>query len=111
MQAFSVWISAEHWAPEQWQPDNDAVDVQVTLANGTQWVATFCAYKYVDTLRAKNAADGECLGGRYLWIADLVLVEETSRGTIEEVVQDLLRSGEFEGAFNRCPPSIDERAV
>jgi hypothetical protein len=111
MQDFSVWISAEHWAPGQWQPDNDAVDVQVTLVDGTRWVATFCAYKYVDTLRTQFASDGECLGGRYLWIADLVLVEDTSRGTIEAVVQDLLRSGEFEGAFDRCPPDITERAV
>ena len=111
MHEFSVWISAEHWAAGQWQPDNEAVDVQVTLADQTRWVATFCSYTFVDTLRAKYAADGESLGGRYVWIADLVLVEDTSRATIEAVVQDLLRSGEFQSAFDECPPDIEEQAV
>ena len=111
MHAFSVWISAEHWATGQWQPDNDAVDVQVTLADHTRWVATFCAYKYVDTLRAKYASDGECLGGRYLWIADMVLVEDTSRPTVEAVVEDLLASGHLQSAFDECPRETDEQAV
>ena len=111
MHDFSVWISAEHWAPGQWQPENEAVDVQVTLPDQTRWVATFCSYKFVDTLRAKYAADGQSLGGRYVWIADMVLVEDTSRATIESVVHNLLNTGDFRSAFDECPPSIDERAV
>src|SRR5258705_11578777 len=111
MQEFSVWISAEHWAAGEWQPDNDAVDVQVTLVDDTRWVATFCAYKFVDTLRAKYASDGESLGGRYVWIADMVLVEDTSRRTIEAVVEDLLSSGEFRIAFDKSPPEIEDQAT
>ena len=83
MDDFSVWISAETWAPGEWQPANNATDVMVTLSDGTRWTATFCSYQYVDTLRVKYAADGECLGGRYQWMVNMVLVEDTSRATTE----------------------------
>ena len=69
---------------------NDATDVVVTLPNGTRWTATFCSYRYVETLRAKYATDGECLGGRYQWMANMVLVEDTSRAMTEALIQDLL---------------------
>jgi hypothetical protein len=108
---FSVWISAETWAPSEWQPANDATDVLVTLADGTRWTATFCAYRYVETLRANYTATSECLGGRYLWMANMVLVEDTSRATTEAVVRDLLASGEFQSCFNQAPAEINERAI
>ena len=111
MQDFSVWISAEHWAPGVWQPADDATDVLATLADGTRWTATFCSFRHVKTLRAKYAADGECLGGRYQWMANMVLVEDTSRATTESVVRDLLASAEFRAAFRQAPAEIADPAV
>jgi hypothetical protein len=111
MDDFSVWISAESWAPGEWTPENDATDVAVTLADGSRWVATFCSFTYVETLRANWSRSGECLGGRYVWMTSLVLVEDTSRATTEAVVRDLLASGEFQSAFAASPATTSDRAI
>ena len=95
---FEIWIEAEHWGPGEWQPQNDVTDAIVTLEDGTRWVASFCAFAHVATLRANCASNGECLGGRYLWASDLILVDDTSRASIDAVVRDLLATGEFRSA-------------
>ena len=99
---FTLWISAEHWASGEWTPDDDVTDVVVTLADGTRWTATFCAFGHVATLRRLWDQHGEALGGRYVWMANLILVEDTSRETTTAVVDNLLRTGEFEAAFGRA---------
>jgi hypothetical protein len=111
MRDLSVWISAEEWAPGEWEPANDATDVIVTLPDGTRWTATFCSYRYVATLRAKYASDGDCLGGRYQWMTNMVLVENTSRAMTEAVVQDLLATGEFPSAFSQSPVETGGQAL
>lgn len=111
MQDFSVWISAAMRAPGESVPANDATDVIVNLPDGSRWAATFCAFAYVDTLRERWAARGECLGGRYLWMARLVLAEDTSRETTEAVVRDLIASGEFRSSFTPAPAQANEAAI
>ena len=95
-----VWIEAEEWAPGEWQPVNDVTDAIVTLPDGSRWVGTFFAFDYVAQLRDNCAASGECLGGKYLWASDLVLVDDTSRESIETVIRDLLASGELRSALS-----------
>ena len=51
-----LWIEAEEWAPGQWEPTNDVTEVAVTLDDGSRWVATFCAFDHLATLRANCAA-------------------------------------------------------
>lgn len=96
--AHSVWIEAEEW-DDPGDPRDEASDVVVTLAAGDRWIASFVAYGHVATLVQRNRESGECLGGRYLWATDLVLVEDISRPTVEAVVADLLRDGGFTSAF------------
>jgi hypothetical protein len=98
----SIWIEAEHWAPGQWEPTNDVTDAIVTLTDGSRWVGTFCAFAHVERLRGNCAANGECLGGKYLWASDLILVDDTSRPSIELVVRDLLTTGELRSAMSEC---------
>ena len=100
MSDYSLWIEAEHWAPGAWNPGDDVTDATVTLADGTRWVATFCAFAHVETLRANCAASGENLGGKYLWATDLILVDSTSRQSIDAVVRDLLAAGMLQSAFS-----------
>ena len=111
MAEYTVWIAAEQWAPGQWSPDDDLTDAIVTLSDGSRWVATFCAFKHVETLRRKLANERECLGGKYVWLSDLILVDDTSRVSIQAVIQDLLASGEFRSAFDRVPVENDAPAV
>ena len=110
MESFEVWIEAEEWAPGQWTPRDDVTDAIVTLADGTRWVATFCAFDHVSGLRGNCAQNGECLNGKYLWASDLILIDDTSRASIEAAVRDLLASGELRSAFSKCEADSDARS-
>ena len=100
MDDVSLWIEAEQWGAGEWSPADDATEAVVTLADGSRWVATFCAFQHVAALRANCAESGECLGGRYLWASDLILIDDTSRASIETVVRDLLQRGDLPSAFS-----------
>lgn len=97
----NLWISAEHGAVGTWMPDDNIVDIVATVKNGDRWTATVCSYKHVQTLRAKWERSGECLSGRYLWAARLILSIDTSRESIEEMLNDLISNGEFESALQK----------
>ncbi len=98
--SFQLWIEAEEWAPGEWDPADDVTDAIVTLADGTRWVASFCTFDHIAQLRANCAESGECLGGKYLWASDLILVDDTSRASLEAVVRDLLDADELRSAFS-----------
>ena len=100
MADLTVWIEAEHWAPGEWSPADDVTDAIVTLPDGTRWVGTFCAFAHIHRLRANCAASGECLSGKYLWASDLILIDDTSRTSIEAVLGDLVASGEYRSALS-----------
>jgi len=100
MTDLTIWIEAEHWPAGEWSPADDVTDAIVTFPDGTRWVGTFCAFAHIDRLRANCAASGECLGGKYLWASDLVLIDDTSRSSIEAVLRDLVDSGEYRSALS-----------
>lgn len=102
---FRLWIEAEEWAPGEWDPTDDVTDAVVTLADGSRWVASFCTFSHLQALRANCAESGECLGGKYLWASDLILVDDTSRPSLEAVVRDLIEQDELRGAFS--PADVD----
>ena len=107
---FTAWIKAEHWAEGERQPVDDNSDVIVTLEDGSRWFATFFSYANIASLTQKNKQTGECLGGKYLWAAHMILVDEVTRAGIEEVVSNLLVEHSFESAFFRCPDAEDTSA-
>lgn len=105
---FQLWIEAEEWAPGEWDPADDVTDAVVTLADGTRWVASFCTFTHLARLRANCAESGECLGGKYLWASDLILVDDTSRASLEAVVRDLLAEDELRSAFSEAEDDDDD---
>lgn len=107
----SIWISAETWAPGEWDPTCDAIDVIVTLPEGTRWAATFLTPSYMARLRRAYAESGECLGGRYFWVARPIFADELTRPAIEAIVDDLVASGELRSAFRRLPGRIVDPAI
>jgi hypothetical protein len=111
LSAFEVWIDAEHWAPGEWDPGDDVTDVMVTFADGSRWMATFCAFAHLPRLRANCAENGECLRGKYLWASDLILIDDTARESIETVIHDLLAQGEFQSAFSQAVDDDHEPAA
>lgn len=103
MHTFTLWIEAEHWKDGQWSPSDDNSDAIVTLEDGSRWIASFFSYANIDTLRQRNQQNGECLGGKYFWASDMILIDEISRQSIEQVVSALIMEGSFERVFYRCP--------
>jgi hypothetical protein len=87
--------------PQVWDPARDNVDVEVTLADGSRFGATFFTVTSVQRLFRKNRATGECGGGRYLWAANMILVQELTTDVIKHSVRDLLDRGKFGSAFCR----------
>jgi hypothetical protein len=99
-QSFELWIEAEEWPAGEWVPGDAVTDVVATLDDGTRWIATFCSFAHLDTLRRACAETGESLGGKYLWASDLILIEDTSRASITAVVSDILATGDLPSAFS-----------
>ena len=102
----SLWISSDDWNADEWDPRCDAIDVVVTLPEGTRWAATFLTPSYMEKIRRQDAESGESLGGTYFWIARPIFTDELSRATIEDVVADLLENGELRTAFRRLPGQV-----
>lgn len=98
---YNIWIEAEH-RKGGWDINNDNTDVIVEFNTGTKWVASFFTYGNISKLIEKNRSTGECLGGKYFWASDMVLVDEISRDRIEQVINHLINEGEFEAIFCRC---------
>jgi hypothetical protein len=84
-----------------WDPSTDNIDVEVILADGSRFGATFFTLENVRRLFHKNRVTGECAGGTYLWAADMILVEKLTMAAIQKTVEDLLNSGEFSSAFSK----------
>lgn len=81
------------------EPNDDNVDVYVTLGDGRKFTATFFTMKNIESLFRKNEGTGECGKGLYLWAADMVIVKRLSEEVVKQAVRELLAVGEFESAF------------
>ena len=95
-----IWIEAEQWASGQWDRADCNSDVIVSFRDGAEWVATFFTHKNIATLTDKNKRTGECLGGKYFWASDMIILDELTRERVEEVVAHLIETGEFEKVFS-----------
>ncbi|MEO6807493.1 MAG: hypothetical protein ABI353_00070 [Isosphaeraceae bacterium] len=102
-----IWIEAEDWAPEDWDPLDGATDVIVNDPDGARWIATFVSYRHIITLAGRNCESGENLSGQYIWGSDLILIDEASRPKIEAVVAHLRSVGEFDSAFAPLDDDIE----
>ena len=80
---------------------NDNSDIFVELENGEKYVATFFTYENIEWLRNKNQTTGECLNGKYFRATDMLIIERLDRETIESVVEELIRTSEFNSVFRK----------
>ncbi|HKO57800.1 MAG TPA: hypothetical protein VJ276_18170 [Thermoanaerobaculia bacterium] len=86
-------------------PDDDNVDVFVYFADGKKkYVATFFTVSNIQSVMRKDRGTGECAGGLYFWASNMIVVERLDRETVERTVADLMRTGEFEKAFDGPHP-------
>lgn len=99
MNDYSIWIGTEEWVSGEWTSADDTTDVIVTFNDGIRWGATFFSYTNITSLVEKNRKTGEWLDGKYFWASQMILVDEISRTRIEEVVNHLIKKGDFESIF------------
>ncbi len=81
-------------------PDPDEnVDVEVRFEDGARYAATFATIANLAVLLDRYEATGECLGGTYIWMADLIVVRCLDLPTIAATVADLIEQKEFTASF------------
>jgi len=79
---------------------DDSVDVVVHFGDGSRYSATFFTVENIRSLLKSYRASGECASGKYLWAANMIVIESLDLSTIEVAVADLIRTGEFTRAFD-----------
>lgn len=102
MQVRAIWIGSEWGTPSELNPADGNTEVFVTLDDGSIWTATFFSYRNIATRVESDKSSGECLGGKYFWAWDMILVDEVTRERIEEVVRHFFEERSFTGAFREC---------
>ncbi|MCG8651333.1 MAG: hypothetical protein MI861_15950 [Pirellulales bacterium] len=88
---------------QQWDSEDDNVDVEVKFEDGSRFTATFFTLRNLHSLFEKNKRTGECQKGTYLWATEMIVVEQLDERTMEMTVRGLLEDGEFSSAFTRVP--------
>lgn len=96
MQSFELTIRGEDFDPQ-----DDNVDVEIELENGDRYCATFFTLSNIKTLFLKNKESGECEKGLYLWASDMIIVDVLSKQVIHNTIEGLLESKEFHYACSK----------
>ena len=81
------------------------VDAEVHLSDGSRWSATIFTLAEVDRLMRRWEETGEAAGGQCFWCSDGLIVRAPGISGMVTVIAELLRSGEFDGAFHRMEDS------
>jgi len=96
----SIWIEAEQCETER-EFENENTDVFVEFENNEKYCATLFTYKNIEELRKKNQKNGECFNGKYFFAAEMLLVDNTGRENIENIINYLLKEGDFLSIFKK----------
>ncbi|MFJ8689861.1 hypothetical protein [Micromonospora wenchangensis] len=86
--------------------DDDAgtvenMDVEVTLDDGSRWVATLLTLDEIRRLMGRWKTTGECLDGSYFQCADLVIVERGGIDAATGLLSRLVDTAQIRDVFVR----------
>lgn len=88
-----------------YEPDTaDEADATITFRDGSRRYATFMTLDVVRRNMNKNVRTGECLGGRYFWCSDLIIIRDAGFDSMAAAIRDLISSGDIEGACGLLAP-------
>lgn len=73
---------------------DDNVDIEVHIKNKKYFITIFTIKNIVSLLK-NHKHTGECLNGTYFWSCNMVIVEELTEKIIDQVISDLVSSGEI----------------
>ncbi len=71
------------------------VDVELVEASGARWAATVLTLAEIARLMRSYRDTGECMSGRYFRVSDLMILDTPTFQSLTEVVEGLLRSGDY----------------
>jgi hypothetical protein len=83
------------------------LDIEYESSSGERYLATVATLADLRRLMETWRETGESLGGRYLWISDLIVVDELSADVIAEVVEDLVTNEEVGSAMQLVTEASD----
>ena len=78
---------------------DDNIDVEVRFESGERYIPTFFTVRNIQSLMDKNKVTGENSNGKYIWAADMVIVETLTDDVIRATIDDLIETGDFFSAF------------
>ena len=94
-QGFDLWLEIEQCDPAgAGDPEDDFCNIQFRLGDGRAYALNVWTFKFLERVRRGDAETGEGLSGKYLIPPDL-FVEKLERGTLTEIVADLIRAHEL----------------
>ncbi|MCB9765954.1 MAG: hypothetical protein H6739_39635 [Alphaproteobacteria bacterium] len=84
-----------------WDEVAGRIPVEVQLAGGPRYAATFLTLEHVRQQTERDRETGDCLGGRYFWAPRMVFLERLTRDRIRRAVWHMLCTSCLEGPFER----------
>ncbi|MFF0595545.1 hypothetical protein [Streptomyces antibioticus] len=86
----------------------DDVDMWVILDDGERWSGTVHTLDVVHRNMDACRESGECLGGRYFYVWDGLIVRDAGIDAMVEVVDELVRTGDYRSVFRDVGPEEDD---
>ena len=77
-------------------PQRDTIEVRVVLPDGQEYYMDFATPRFINFMFEKNRRTGECAGGTYFCMPNLILVREITEQSVRETLDDLLRNHELD---------------
>jgi hypothetical protein len=93
-----IHIGAEDWIDDV---EGAHADVVVTFPDSTRWISNFYTIKCIESIRKDYLQNGYCLNGAY-WCGEsspVIIVDNISRTRIEQVIDELIESAQFQYVF------------
>ena len=78
---------------------DDNSDVEVHFSNGDRYWATLFTFRNIQVLVDRHSHSGECLGGKYFWSRNMLLVTDLRPDTVKQIVHHLVGTGELFEVF------------
>jgi hypothetical protein len=93
-----ILFEFEQWSAGYSETDENS-DVIFKLSDGSMYCGTFITYDNLKTLSHRFHVNGECLCGKYVWVADAVFIEKMDKNLIISTIKNILEQGNIEKAF------------
>lgn len=66
-----------------------------------KYIATFFTYNSILEMKTDHDKSGEYLKGKYFFLKNMVLIDNCSKESINEVINNLIDEGDFNDVFKR----------